>query len=550
MKRSLIILLSLNLSTVISQNWLWAVKGIGNAGYIDSGRRIVCDSLKNLYLTGTFTSGSIKFGSYTLFNQNNSPGLGPANAFITKLNSSGSFLWAKGSKGNTIHEYNTSIACDQQGNSCVTGCFKPLVIFDNDTLITKGAADVYIVKYDYMGNVMWSRSIGENDWDVGNSVSFDKWGNIYVVGAYKSQMLSIGNFTLSNNGDFDMFIIKLDANGSLIYAKTFGGIGHDVANYIYSDFNGDIIVGGRFFSSTLNFGNSVLVNSGTSNLFVAKFDANGNNLWAKAANTSDAETNAIVTDENNNIYVTGAFYSPNISFDQHVIANSGWRNLFLWKMTASGTTKWAKGPQFTSPNEHASGFSASKTKNGVLITGFFNQYPIIFQTFTLTPGAGSLDTSFLTEYDSLGNVTEAKYINSAGNPPHSACVDIENNQYISGGYQVSPFFIGTHTLTLPGPYTTNVFVAKYESLINNFKEHSNCLKTNIFPNPTEDNIEIVLNELLPSEISLIAIDGRLLEREMFFENRILLSTSHLSPGIYFLNIKTEKGLLSRKIIRK
>lgn len=76
------------------------------------------------------------------------------------------------------------------------------------------------------------------------------------------------------------------------------------------------------------------------------------------------------------------------------------------------------------------------------------------------------------------------------------------------------------------------------------------LNAEIFPNPTEDNLQIELNELVSSEISITSIEGKLLEKKTFFENRISMSIARLSVGIYFLNIKTEKGIVTHKIIRK
>src|SRR5688572_9791417 len=133
------------------------------------------------------------------------------------------YLWAKSTDG-VSSSVGYSCAADVSGNIIVTGWFNlPLVIFGSIVLTNAGGEDAYIVKYDPDGNVLWAQSSGGTSSDVSVSCSTDANGNIIATGYFQSPTIMFGTTVLSNtSGTFDMFIVKYDADGNVLWAQSAG----------------------------------------------------------------------------------------------------------------------------------------------------------------------------------------------------------------------------------------------------------------------------------------------------------------------------------------
>ena len=121
------------------------------------------------------------------------------------------FLWAQRA-GGTDSDYGYSCSTDASGNIFVTGYFySPSITFGTTTLTNASAGnnDMFIVKYDSNGNVLWAKSAGGTSNDMGKSCSTDANGNVFVTGYFDSPSITFGSTTLTNAGGDDMFIVKL-----------------------------------------------------------------------------------------------------------------------------------------------------------------------------------------------------------------------------------------------------------------------------------------------------------------------------------------------------
>ncbi len=239
------------------------------------GNSIKVDTKGNLFVTGHFYKNNV-FGSTSLPNVNP---FGIADVFIVKYDTSGKFAWAK-SAGGTSHDYGTSISVDQNGNSYLTGYFQsPSISFDSIFTLTNfdstgNTVDFFVAKYDSTGKIIWTKSAGGASADYAYAVSTDANGNSYITGQFHSTTINFGNDTLTNNGAHDIFIVKYDIAGNVLWAKNFGGALDDDGSSICSDVNQTCYLTGNFSSPSINFCNDTLVNSnsGNNNFLVAKFD--------------------------------------------------------------------------------------------------------------------------------------------------------------------------------------------------------------------------------------------------------------------------------------
>ena len=375
-------------------NVLWA-RSSGNydSGY---GLSVAIDKSGNAYVSGFFKSSQIIFGTFSLYN--NSGGY-YGKSFLVKYDTFGKEQCAKTSISNTSNSMN-SVCSDIIGNVYVTGHFQDASIsFGSNTIYNSGYPDqeVFVVKYDSLGNTIWAKSFGGANNDVGNSVYIDSGGNLIVTGVFASSSISFGTQVLLNNGygSRDVFIIKYDSNGNLLWANSLGGNSNDIANSVTTDLLGNIYVGGYYSSNTIIIGNTTLTNSnsGYSKNFIAKYDSNGNALWAKSGSnsTQNDAINSLCTDKYGNVYSTGYFDSPSITFDTVKLTNKSpySQDLFVTKYNTLGNVIWAKDYGGTG-NE--SGKSISSDKNGnVYLTGQFTSPSLAFDSKTILNSSGSYD---------------------------------------------------------------------------------------------------------------------------------------------------------------
>jgi len=311
-------------------NVIWAK----SAGGMDADRAnaIAVDASQNVYITGTFVSPTIVFGTTTLSR------IGGGDIFLAKYDSSGSAIWAK-SAGGTWPEYVNSIALDTFDNIYITGNFySPTLTFDSIVLnnldSTSNHMDLYLAKYDANGNVLWAKSAGKPYYnDISHDIALDSYGNPYIIGGFDSPSINFDTITLTNNGNANIFIVKYNPNGYVEWARSAGGRNSDIAVSIDIDNSGSLYITGSMMSDTLAFGSHLLINFGSDDIFITKYDTNGNVIWAK--NTQEdisAESWTIKTATSGDIYIAGYFNSDTAIFGTNTLINAGGWDIFTAKL--------------------------------------------------------------------------------------------------------------------------------------------------------------------------------------------------------------------------
>ena len=194
----------------------------------------------------------------------------------------------------------------------------------------------FILKYDTQGNELWANSAGGNRDDEAHGVHADAAGNVYVGGAFKSSSFSFGNTILNNNGStsyYDIFVLKYDAQGNELWANSTGGSSDDEAYSIHIDVLGSIYLTGYYRSSSLGFGGMTLNNSGYYDILVLKYDAQGNESLARTATGSSGDYGrSSHVDTRGNLYIAGYFSGSLLDFNGVHLSNSGGEDVFLAKI--------------------------------------------------------------------------------------------------------------------------------------------------------------------------------------------------------------------------
>jgi hypothetical protein len=319
-----------------SGNVIWA-KG-ATSGNNGAGESICVDPHGNAIITGVFSGPSITFGSTTLTSTGSQ-----FDIFVVKFDSNGNVFWAK-MAGGTNNDWGMEINSDTNGNILITGYFSsPTITFGSTTLTNAGSGneDLFIVKYNSNGNVLWAKSAGGTDSENGLSICADSLGNVFATGSFSSPTITFGTTTLINDITIscsDIFIVKYDSGGNVIWAKSAGGKYCDEGRSICMGQNGNVLVTGDFFSPSITFGNDTFTNpTGGGDIFIVDYDIDGNVVWAKnAGGTADDEGLEIKVDAFGNILTAGYFLSSTIIFGNDTLFNrnnsSNWTNIFVTKL--------------------------------------------------------------------------------------------------------------------------------------------------------------------------------------------------------------------------
>jgi ribosomal protein S11 len=379
---------------------------------------------------------------------------------------SSDWIWAKTAVG-TISDVGRCVATDPTGNIIVAGEFySPTITFGSITLTSIASDDIFIVKYDPAGNVIWAKSAGGIGSESGTGISTDMNGDVLVTGSFDSPTIAFDSYTVNNSGNDDIFVAKYDSSGNVLWAKSAGGNSYDGGNSICADANGNVLITGYFCSSSIIFGSTTLLNGSMNNawsdFFVAKYDPLGNLLWAKSAGgTYDERAEDIGTDAVGNIFVTGFFESSTLHLDNITLTNPSFADeIFVVKYDTSGNVTWAKSAVGLG-NDEPDELSIDQGGN-ILVTGYFYSSTITFGSVTLSL-IGSSDL-FIVKYDPIGNVMWAK---SAGgiSSDYGAGIatDTLGNILQTGWFESSSIVFGSYTLINAGIGVGNLFVTKYDA---------------------------------------------------------------------------------------
>ncbi len=259
-------------------NLLW-VKNYGS----DNPWSVAIDNSGNIYTTGYFsTTADFDPGDGTF----NLTSAGSYDIFISKLDGDGNFIWAK-QMGGTVQDEGSGIAVDADGNVVVTGFFMGTADLDpgdaiNTSNESNGARDVFICKLDGDGNLIWANQYGSTAPDEGRGIATDMYGNISASGFFANTVdFDAGADEFNLTGDVrDVYIMKLDGDGQLMWVTTIGGAGAVSNRSVYTNPAGDIVfVSVEFFDTVdVDPGVGEFVIPNTQGACVVKLNSNGNSV--------------------------------------------------------------------------------------------------------------------------------------------------------------------------------------------------------------------------------------------------------------------------------
>jgi gliding motility-associated-like protein len=398
--------------------------------------------------------------------------------------------WARSNTGAGVDGW--PVATDPSGNVFVAGyswgtlpaSFGSISV-PFSTSATGGAYQCIIAKYDASGNIVWADGTKNCD-ALLISIAADPYGNVFMFGYVNSPTLTIGSFTVTNTvfPEAQYFLAKYDAFGHVIWVRNAGNVQNTYVAVggialilgtggVATDDQGNVYITANFHLPSITIGSFSLTNADpsgkTNDIFLAKYDPNGNVVWAKSAGgIAKDEAYGITVTHSGDVYIAGQFNSPSVNFGPSVISSSvtgANENAFIARFNSSGSPVWASASG-GSGGEYAVGLATDAVDN-VYLTGGLKDNSISFAGSAITnpvPGKASL---YLAKFDPANNLDWYRTIFSPSSAAwgYSIAMSKCGIVWVSGA-MIDSVNIDNHVLIAPGPHTKDadpIFIAGYNS---------------------------------------------------------------------------------------
>lgn len=427
---------------------------LGGSGNDDAANAIVVDQSGNAYVTGQTTSNDFP----TQHGEQAAPG-GGYDAFVAKIDPSGSTLVYSTYFGGIGDEWGTGIAVDASGQAYVVGRTNssnlPTTAGTYQANYGGGGGDAFVAKFNANGSALiYSTYLGGNGFDVATSIALDPTGNAYVAGYnYAADFPTTqGAYQTASKGPYDAFIAKLNASGSaLVYSTYLGGTGDDYVSGIAVDSLANAYVTGLTISSDFPMQNAPQPTfGGYYDAFVTKLNAAGSALVYSTylGGTGWDGGRGIAVDSLGNAYVAGQTGSNNFPTTPgaYQTTHGGNDDAFVAKINGSGSLVYSTylgGSGGEAANAIAVDQSGNAYVTGTNLNGGFP----VKDALQTNPNTESFE-AFVTKLAADGNtLVYSTYLGGTGNDLGlGIAVDLLGSAYVAGVTQ-SPDFP-----TTPGAY--------------------------------------------------------------------------------------------------
>lgn len=524
--------------------WEW-VRHAGGSSY-DHAYGAAADTSGNYYVAGGFRSTSLTFGSITAANTSTNS----SDAYVVKLNGDGDALWVRTLGGVEPDEIN-GVATDAAGNCYACGVFdSPTLVACGTTLTnTSSDLDAFLVKYDAEGTCLWARQAGGNHMDGMSQVAADADGNVYVVGGYDLSPMTIGDTVLPQPyvSSRDIFLAKYTADGTFQWARRMGGVLTDHAYHVACDTTGGVYIAGNYSGDRFFIGNDTLYNPGNPygfDGFLAKYDADGNELWARRIGSLDNDVvYGLSADPDGHTCVAGSFTDEELTMDTLTLQNSGTVDGFIAKFDPAGGVVWAvpvQGPDYEAVNA-----VVGDGHGGCLVTGVFRSaVSTIGNWELLDPDPGQYDL-FVAWLDESGSPIWRKTAHGNDHDlPFGIALSSHSGVLIAGDFLGDSLHIGPNLLTNPAPPAPDIFIATLKDLEDIGVEDQGMDRAELvhFPDPASDHLVIRGLGATVQAVEILDVAARSVplnyER---IAGGLEVDVRALPPGVYVLHARTTSG---------
>ncbi len=472
---------------------------------------------------------------YIICGTTGSFGAGMEDIYLVKTNVNGDTLWTK-TYGGTNNEYGSSVQQTNDRGYIITGSTKSF---------GTGDRDIYLLKTDSAGNVLWTKTFNATGEDIGSFAQQTSDGGYVIAGSSQSSSLT----------NYDVDLIKTDANGDTLWTRTFSGSGYEDGNFVQQTNDGGYIITG----TTASFG------AGGYDFYIIKTNASGNILWAKSyGGTGDDYAFSIKQNNDSGYVVTGATSS----------FGSGFFDAYLMRINSTGTVAWTK---VFGGTDYDDGVSAQQTSdNGFIMLGQAFSFGVGSDVYIIKTNASG-DTLWTrifggTGYEFGGSVQQTNdggFFISAGEESFNSSremyilkTDVNGNsgcnQGSTGTIVSSPVIqVATAAFMVSGGFTINspaALVANggtVNSLCTSVGIHDiegSITTINVFPNPFSNEL-IISGTKQKGIVIVVDVTGKEIIQQKGLDGDTKINTQNLTSGFYFINYMEENNSAKFKLVK-
>jgi hypothetical protein len=521
-------------------SWQWAKTTGGSSNQFI--KLTTTDNNGNFYTFGSFSSTEIIFDDIILTTTY------PTSLFITKYNSNGDVLWAKKIESNSAASLDeNSISIDKDNNLILGGTATFVnnlygdISFNSGNLILNfnniSPQDMryFIAKFDTNGNILWAKN--NQGYSESISIETDDENNIYSIGSFKSSVVTFDTFSINNKGQNDLFITKYDKNGNVIWVKSYGGSTDDLPKQIIRTNDGNFTIIGYFGSPTITSQNTTLTNNGEGwNLFILKIDSEGNIISAVNAGTAENNyNNFLKIYRNDNFYLFGYFETPTITIGNTKLTKIGNADMYIAKYNTNGILSWAKNFGNIESTSVINDITADSNGN-IYLASDFSSPTITFGSSTFTNNG--IYTTLVLKLNNNGDFIWGK----------STLGNIENK----GNFPSSIILNYNNDLYLTGVYNSQK-VSFDNNIISNTDTRAkiyiaSLLQTSLsnqefytknvklYPNPVNSFLNLKNDQtFIGNNYSIIDVTGRIITKGIINNEIDRIDVDNLKNGLYFFN---------------
>lgn len=247
-------------------------------------------------------------GGYIIAGYTDSFGAGSDDVYVIRTNSNGDTIWTK-TYGGTSADKGREIQKTSDGGYIITG--------ETQSFGSPLYSDVYIIKTDDNGNIVWEKTYGGDGRDFGCSIAISGNGSIVIAGYSNS----------FGSGDIDVYLLKLDEDGDTLWTKTYGRDDADFAYSVQETYNGQYIISGATHSSA----------GGDMDFYLIKTDANGDTLWTKSYGGMNSEISySIIETSKRNYILVGNTESFGVGYSDIYLVETDRNGNLIWDETYGG----------------------------------------------------------------------------------------------------------------------------------------------------------------------------------------------------------------------
>lgn len=440
---------------------------------------------------------------------------GEDDLWLTKFAANGDLVWQK-ALGGTGSDFGMHVIEATDGGFVCAGRSDSN---DGDVTGNHGEADAWVVKTNGAGVIEWEKSLGGSGTELAWDILQTSDGGFVMVG----EAASTDGDVSGNLGANDLWVVRLNSTGELLWEQSYGGSSSDWATTVSQCPNGNLLVAGTTSSSDLDVTG---FHGGGTDIWAIMLNASGELLWQRALGGSGFDVGACSLVDDAGIYVAGRTASD----DGDVTSSFGSDDAWLVSLSEQGDILWQSSFGGTG-NESARGVDRNPD-GGLFLAGSTNS-----TNGQVSSNHGGFD-AWVLKVDAQGALVWEKSLGGSNDDSAADLLDLPD-----GGYLVTAYSSSVDGDLSGNNGNIDFWAVKLTSEPIGISEDPDRTSAYLFPNPTQDEVWIQSpsGECI-QQADFLDAAGRLC-RSFASPMRTALDVSALEPGNYFCRMRTANGLV-------